>query len=182
MPLWCSPDNIAVKKRPKACLTVALETHAGRKGTQTMWGKNNTREPEPEMTPALPARMAPPAPPAAQTSAGAIIGKSMRITGEIYTREALSIEGEVEGSIQSNSRLVVETSGKLNASVKASELDVRGVIQGNVEAVDRVVIRKGANIIGDVKTAGIVIEDGAYFKGGIDIAKSESKAAAATKA
>jgi cytoskeletal protein CcmA (bactofilin family) len=149
-----------------------------------MWGKNNTREPEPAMTPTPPARMAPPAPPPAQaSSACAIIGKSMRITGEIYAREALCIEGEVEGSIQSNSRLVVETSGKLNASVKASELDVRGVIQGNVEAADRVVIRKGANIIGDVKTAGIVIEDGAYFKGGIDIAKTEqSKVAAATKA
>jgi len=52
-----------------------------------------------------------------------------------------------------------------------------GVIQGNVEASDRIEIRKDAKLVGDIKTARIIIEDGAYFKGSIDIVKSEPKAA-----
>jgi cytoskeletal protein CcmA (bactofilin family) len=102
----------------------------------------------------------------------------MRIKGEIYTKEPLAIEGEVEGTVVSGARLTVGANGKVTADVKAEELDVRGSIQGSVEAVERVVIRRGANIVGDVKTAGIVIEDGAFFKGGIDIARSPQAPAA----
>jgi cytoskeletal protein CcmA (bactofilin family) len=109
----------------------------------------------------------------------AIIGKSMRIKGEIYGEEELRIDGELEGSLDLKNRLTIGPSGKVSANVKALEVVVQGTVKGNVEAVDKITIQNGANIVGDVKTAGIVIEDGAYFKGGIDIARPESKSAKA---
>ena len=104
---------------------------------------------------------------------GAIIGETMRIKGDIYSKDELQIDGEVQGKLESESRLTVGPKGKADASIKAAEVVVIGTIKGNVEAVQRIVLRKGANLVGDVKTAGIVIEDGAYFKGGIDIARPE---------
>jgi cytoskeletal protein CcmA (bactofilin family) len=70
----------------------------------------------------------------------------------------------------------------VKATVKAREVAVLGSIGGNVEATDRIEIRKDAKLVGDIKTARIIIEDGAYFKGSIDIVKPEPvKAAAAPK-
>lgn len=104
---------------------------------------------------------------------GALIGETMRITGEIYSKDELQVNGEVKGKLESESRLTVGSKGKADASIKAAEVVIGGTVKGNVEAVQRIVLRKGANLVGDVKTAGIVIEDGAYFKGGIDIARPE---------
>lgn len=154
-----------------------------------MWGKNNERDvkpgatppqaqpayqPPPERTPAAIAQTtqshAHPAPP----SAGAALGKNTKLRGEIYSDEELFLDGEVEGTLHVQSRLTIGPNGKVKANVKAREVVVRGSVQGNVEAADRIAIMNGASIVGDVKTAGIVIEDGAYFKGGIDIIRPES--------
>jgi len=72
----------------------------------------------------------------------------------------------------------VGPNGKLQAGVKAREVVVLGTIHGNVEASDKIDIRKDAKLVGDIKTTRIVIEDGAYFKGSIDIVRPEAKAAA----
>lgn len=104
---------------------------------------------------------------------GAIIGETMRIKGDVYSKDELQVNGEVQGTLESESRLTIGPKGKADASIKASEVVVGGTVKGNVEAEQRIVLRKGANLVGDVKTAGIVIEDGAYFKGGIDIARPE---------
>jgi cytoskeletal protein CcmA (bactofilin family) len=72
-------------------------------------------------------------------------------------------------------RITVGPNGKVQASVKAREIVVLGTINGNVEAADKIDIRKEARLVGDIKTSRIVIEDGAYFKGSIDITKSEPK-------
>jgi len=135
-----------------------------------------TERPQPE-------RATPPAP--ARTAAFA--GMTIRIRGEISIDEELFFDGEIEGSIDVRNLLTIGPNGKVKATVKAKELVVRGSIQGNVEATDRISIMNGASIVGDVRTAGIVIEDGAYFKGGIDIlrpegAKETAKAAAGGKA
>jgi cytoskeletal protein CcmA (bactofilin family) len=61
----------------------------------------------------------------------------------------------------------------VQAGVKAREIVVLGSIHGNVDVADRIDIRKDARLVGDIKTARIVIEDGAYFKGSIDITKPE---------
>ncbi len=82
------------------------------------------------------------------------------------------------GKLILRNRLTVGPNSKVNANIKAQEIIVFGTIKGNVESESRVSLRTGASIVGDIKTAGIVIEDGAYFKGGIDISKNgESKSA-----
>jgi cytoskeletal protein CcmA (bactofilin family) len=108
----------------------------------------------------------------------AVIGKSVTVKGQISSREDLTIDGEVEGSIElSEHRLTVGPHGRVHAGVRAREIVVLGSIHGNVETSDKIEIRKDGKLIGDIKTARIVIEDGAYFKGNIDISKPEVKAA-----
>jgi cytoskeletal protein CcmA (bactofilin family) len=114
--------------------------------------------------------------PAPVTSGSATIGKAVMVKGQIYSREDLYIDGEVEGNVElAEHRLTVGPNGKVKAGIKAREIVALGNIQGNVEATDKVEIRKDARLTGDIKTARIVIEDGAYFKGGIDIIRNEGK-------
>jgi len=102
----------------------------------------------------------------------ASIGKSVTIKGQILSREDLIVDGEIEGAIELNDhRLTVGPNGRVRAGIKAREIVVLGSIEGDVEALDKIDIRKDAKLIGDIKTARIVIEDGAYFKGSIDIVK-----------
>lgn len=110
----------------------------------------------------------------------AVIGKSVMIKGQIVSREDLTVDGEVEGSIEiPESRLTVGPHGKVQAGVRAREIVVVGALNGNVEASDKIDIRKDGKLVGDLKTSRIVIEDGAYFKGSIDIIKAEAKPAPA---
>lgn len=106
----------------------------------------------------------------------ATIGKAVKINGQIVSREDLFIDGDVEGTVELNdNKITIGPNGRVQAAVRAREVVVLGAIQGNVEATDRIDIRKEARLVGDIKTARIVIEDGAYFKGSIDIVKSEAK-------
>src|SRR5260221_173392 len=111
-----------------------------------------------------------------ETAKGAAsIGKSVTIKGQIFSREDLVVDGEIEGAIELNDhRLTVGPNGRVRAGIKAREIVVLGSIDGNVEALDKIDIRKDAKLVGDIKTARIVIEDGAYFKGSIDIVKAET--------
>src|SRR5882724_353395 len=104
----------------------------------------------------------------------ASIGKSVTIKGQIFSREDLIVDGEIEGAIELNEhRLTVGPNGRVRAGIKAREIVVLGSIDGNVEALDKIDIRKDAKLVGDIKTARIIIEDGAYFKGSIDIVKTD---------
>jgi cytoskeletal protein CcmA (bactofilin family) len=119
------------------------------------------------------------------TRAGnAVLGKSVVVKGQILSREDLTIDGEVEGTIEMQEhRLTIGQNGKVRASVKAREVIVLGTLHGNVETGDRIDIRKEAKLVGDIRTARIVIEDGAYFKGNVDIVRAElSKPAAVASA
>jgi cytoskeletal protein CcmA (bactofilin family) len=105
----------------------------------------------------------------------AVIGKSVMVKGQILSREDLTIDGEVEGTVElQEHRLTVGPNGKVRASIKAREVVVLGTVHGNVETTDKIDIRKEAKLVGDIKTARIVIEDGAYFKGNIDIVRAEA--------
>src|SRR2546426_10582782 len=96
----------------------------------------------------------------------AVMGRSVMVKGQIFSREDLTIDGEVEGTVElQEHRLTVGPNGKVVAAVKARDIVVLGTIHGNVEATDKVEIRKEAKLVGNVKTARIVIEDGAYFNG-----------------
>lgn len=88
----------------------------------------------------------------------------------------MHIEGEVEGTVQlPGFDLSVTTIGKIHGNVTAREVDSAGTIEGNVDATKKITIRKGGRLLGDLRTPGIVIEDGAYFKGKIEIVNSREE-------
>lgn len=162
-----------------------------------MWNKRREEEaPKPSTQPG-PSAVAPSAPasvapkpievkkestPVASTPVGrmepesrggsATIGKAVKIVGQIYSKEELYVDGDLEGTLEAlENKLTVGPNGTVHASVKAREVVVLGTIQGNVEAAEKIEIRKDAKLVGDIRTARIIIEDGAYFKGSIDIVK-----------
>ena len=125
--------------------------------------------------PAMTANEPSPAPrPATATTTAdqATIGKSLVIKGEVTGSESLYIDGRVEGSINlSGNRVTVGRNGVVAANINAREIVVLGKVRGNLTASDRVDIRSDGSLTGDVVAARISIEDGAFFKGGIDIRK-----------
>jgi cytoskeletal protein CcmA (bactofilin family) len=146
-------------------------------------------EPNRPATPASggfePAGSRPPAPGAQAAAAEqATIGKSLVVKGEVTGSESLYIDGKVEGAINlPGNRVTVGRNGQVAANILAREIVVLGKVRGNCQASDRVDIRSEGSLTGDVIAARISIEDGAFFKGGIDIRKpggSEGKPANAT--
>lgn len=111
----------------------------------------------------------------------ATVGKSVRIVGQIFTKEDLYVDGDVEGTIESlENKVTIGPNGRVQASIRARDVIILGQVQGNVETSDKVDIRKDAKLVGDITTSRISIEDGALFKGSIDIKKPEPKVAAPT--
>ena len=109
----------------------------------------------------------------------ATIGKAVKVVGQIFTKEDLYVDGDVEGTIESqDNKVTIGPNGRVQASIKARDVIILGQVQGNVETSDKVDIRKDAKLVGDIVTSRISIEDGALFKGSIDIKKAEPKPAA----
>ena len=110
--------------------------------------------------------------PLATTPVGstARLGASLHIKGEISGNEDLQVDGAVEGLIQLDDRkLTVGASAKVTADLVAREVVVYGSVKGNLRARDRIEIKKDGSVVGDLTTSRIMIEDGAYFKGAIEI-------------
>ena len=108
--------------------------------------------------------------------ATARLGSSLHVKGEISGNEDLLIDGSVEGLIHLDERkLTVGATAKLTADIIAREVVVYGSVKGNLRAKDRIEIKKDGSVNGDLTTARISIEDGAYFKGSIEIDKSAEK-------
>ena len=156
-----------------------------------MWKPTNQpqtpgRPAEPERptmsTPSAPAIMANepavaprPATTTTTTADQATIGKSLVIKGEVTGSESLYIDGRVEGSISlAGNRVTIGRNGVVAANINAREIVVLGKVRGNLTASDRVDIRSDGSLTGDVVAARISIEDGAFFKGGIDIVRAAS--------
>lgn len=108
-----------------------------------------------------------------QKSAVAHIGKSVVIRGELSGSEDLFIDGQVEGTIELREHhLTVGPNGRVQANINAKEVVIQGSVKGNLRAIDRVEIRKTGSLAGDLVAARVIIEDGAFFKGSIDIQKA----------
>ncbi len=132
-----------------------------------------------ESAPSRPATPTAPAPAAPSTASAtgeqATIGKSLVVKGELTGSESLYIDGKVEGAINlPGNRVTVGRNGQVAANIVAREVVVLGKVRGNCQASDRVDIRSEGSLTGDVIAARISIEDGAFFKGGIDIRKPGS--------
>ncbi|HXE75230.1 MAG TPA: polymer-forming cytoskeletal protein [Candidatus Xenobia bacterium] len=116
---------------------------------------------------------------AATGKAGARVGRTLRIKGELVGTEELVIDGEVEGTVDlGESRLTIAPQGRVQADIKAREIIIEGTVRGTARASDRLHIAKSGNVSGDLVAARVSIEDGAYFKGSIDIQKPEEQKAA----
>lgn len=104
------------------------------------------------------------------------LGSSLHVKGEISGNEDLYIDGTVEGLVHlDEGKLTVGATAKLTADVIAGEVIVYGSVKGNVRAKGKIEIKKDGSVNGDLTTAQIIIEDGAYFKGSIEIEKSAEK-------
>ncbi|HLY20573.1 MAG TPA: polymer-forming cytoskeletal protein [Bryobacteraceae bacterium] len=106
------------------------------------------------------------------TNEQANIGKAVTIKGEVFSKEDLYVDGALEGRIELPAhKLTVGPNGSIKTGViQAGSVVILGNVQGDVNAQDKVEIRKDATLTGNIKTARIIIEEGAYFKGGVDIA------------
>lgn len=150
-----------------------------------MWGRKDEPTPTPapaprsqEPAPARPvAKPSPPSPPSPGPSAGrgqAIISKSLKIKGTIAGTEDLYIDGQVEGTIRlEQNSLTIGPNGAVDADVFAKDIVIEGKVTGNVTAGDRIDIRKTGSLNGDLSATRIAIEDGAVFRGSVDIVKPE---------
>jgi cytoskeletal protein CcmA (bactofilin family) len=151
-----------------------------------LWDKK-TRAPLPEMVPAprpsppipalempmkepMPKPLAAPVPSPGQT----VLGPSLALRGELAGAEDLLIEGQFEGSIQLRDHcLTVGLHGQVKADIKAGRVIIEGSVTGNISAQERIEIHKSGRVLGDLVSPGIAIEDGAYFKGSIEILREE---------
>ncbi len=164
----------------------------------SMWNKKEeppaprpaTAPPTPQPSPAAeikkettPVSSTPFRSPDPEPRSNAMIGKSVKVNGKIFTKEDLYVDGDVEGTIESQeNKVTIGPNGRVQADIGAREVIILGQVQGNVIASDKVDIRKDAKLVGDIVAARISIEDGALFKGSIDIKKPEPKASTPTPA
>jgi cytoskeletal protein CcmA (bactofilin family) len=101
------------------------------------------------------------------------IGKSVLVKGELSGSEDLYLDGEVEGSVELRGHsLTVGPHGRVRAHTRAKDVVVHGKVDGNINA-DRVELKKSAIHVGNIVTQRVIIEDGAYFKGTIDIQREQ---------
>jgi len=151
-----------------------------------MWGEKKqdaparpplAQQPRPNVTPASTysgeAKTMAPIDSYSTGSGSARLGASLHVKGEITGNEDLTIDGSVEGLVQLEDRkLTVGASARVTADIIAREVVVYGNVKGNLRARDRIEIKKDGSVVGDLTTARIMIEDGAYFKGSIEIDKA----------
>ena len=99
-----------------------------------------------------------------------IIGPLVMIKGQVFSREDVYLNGQMEGTVEvPECRLTIGPEGRLQANVRAREIVVHGTIHGTVEAGETIDIRQDAKLVGDIKSGRIIIEDGAYLKGSVDM-------------
>lgn len=102
------------------------------------------------------------------------LGRSVVMHGELSGSEDLLIEGQFEGTINLQEHCVtVGSHGQVKAEIHARQVVVLGTVTGNVSASEKIEIRKSGHVLGDLNAAGVSIEDGAYFKGSIEIQREE---------
>jgi cytoskeletal protein CcmA (bactofilin family) len=108
----------------------------------------------------------------------ALIGPGIRVNGDITGTENLVIEGRVEGTIALESnQVIVGESGKVHANVTAKHVKVDGELRGDIDGKEKVIISKSGNVRGNITAPRVMLEDGALFKGSIDINPAESAVA-----
>lgn len=146
-----------------------------------MWKRDEPTEkaqPGPQQTtPSEPSSPEPAAAPA--RSDQAVIGPSITIEGDVTGEEDLLIQGRVNGSVELGKHSVtVGSEGKVKASIQGRMVTVEGSVEGNLVGQEQVVLRSSAEVQGDIKAPRVVLEDGAGFRGGVDMGESGTESSA----
>ena len=107
-----------------------------------------------------------------------MIGPSIKIKGEVTGEEDLVIQGKVEGTIDLNDNEVsVGQTGKVFADIKARMIKIDGEVTGDIAGNEKVVISKSGNVRGNIVAPRVTLEDGAIFKGSIDMDPGDTASA-----
>ena len=153
-----------------------------------LWGKKTrsvvSLDVEPAALPPPPARMetpmnettakVPSTPPTSQHQT--VLGQTVVLKGELSANEDLLIEGQFEGTISLEDHcLTVGADGHVKAEIRARQVVILGAVEGNVVAREKIAIRRSGHVVGDIKAGAVAIEEGAYFKGSIDILREEAQ-------
>lgn len=141
-----------------------FEKHKGSKESTAPEPENRTPQSAPTAAPA-------PAPaPVASSSATAMIGRGISISGDVTADSNLKIEGVIEGrSVQSKHDVDISETGKVTASISAKVIRISGEVTGDIAATEKVTIAKSGRVQGNVVAPRVQLEDGALFRGSIDM-------------
>lgn len=111
------------------------------------------------------------------------IGKAVLIKGELSGSEDLYLDGEVEGTIELHQNcLTIGPNARIRAHVNAREVIIHGKVDGDIQGSERVELKRSAVLVGDIRAQRVAVEDGAYFKGAIDVQRGENKSEAKANA
>jgi cytoskeletal protein CcmA (bactofilin family) len=117
--------------------------------------------------------------PSAAVSPHTILGRTVVVQGQLSAGEDLLIDGQFEGNINLDDHcLTVGTEGHVKAEIRAQQIIILGTVTGNLAAREKIEIRRTGHVVGDLVAATVAIEEGAYFKGSIDIARGDGSEAA----
>jgi len=140
-----------------------------------MFEKNRSTKQEPERSQPQQDTFAAPASTPASSGRAAVIGPGIHVNGDISGDESLIIEGSVDGKIRLDTHQVeVGQSGRVNADITAKVIKISGEVRGDITATEKVVILRSGNVRGNIVAPRMTLEDGAIFKGSIDMDPSET--------
>ena len=115
---------------------------------------------------------------AAPSSQQTLLGRTVAIQGQITADEDLLVEGQFDGTVNLESHcMTVGANGQVKAEIHARQVVVMGSVTGNITAREKIEIRRTGHVVGDLRAVTVAIEEGAYFKGSIDILRDEGREA-----
>jgi cytoskeletal protein CcmA (bactofilin family) len=116
--------------------------------------------------------------PSASGGQRTVLGRTVVAQGQLTSGEDIVIEGQFDGTISLNDHcLTIGAEGRVKAEIRARQVIIQGSVTGNVEAREKIDIRRTGHVVGDLVASTVAIEEGAYFKGSIDIARGEAAGA-----
>ena len=108
--------------------------------------------------------------PATSRGQAAVIGRSIRINGDLQGEEDLRIEGHVKGTIQlKDNTLTIGNEGNVKADIKAEYITVEGKVKGDISGSKSVVVMDSGNVNGNIFSPTVSLVEGSTFNGSIDM-------------
>jgi cytoskeletal protein CcmA (bactofilin family) len=139
-----------------------------------MFDKRNVKQ-EAQPMEATPEKISTPSSTPASSGRSALIGPGIQVKGDISGNENLVIEGKVDGKILlDDNHVEVGQTGRVNADITARVIKIAGEVRGDITGTEKVIISRSGNVHGNIVAPRMTLEDGAIFKGSIDMDPSES--------